>query len=337
MSGSTHDKGIMILSGFLRNRFGQLHPIAMTASICFEQSYSGIDGDSASSTEVVRAAVGAVRSADSAESGGDGLGRSIRHGAGDWRRQRENRGLLPRVQGDRADRIAGRDGAAHQRREPDARSGDDGAIERGEFHIYPIDTIDRGIETLTGVRAGTIDEPGTINYLVDQRLKKMADILRDRPLGETRIVQEPAPNAARAQTADAAGAAALRGAPSRNADRSPTRPGEVALLTDLYELTVSAAFFEHGFNDVGVVRSHDAPDAAGARLHDRRGNRAADRGARGISLRRGGDRASRVAASLQARVSRIPVAAPLHRIDSRAPRRHDLFSRRTDRRRSARR
>jgi len=69
-----------------------------------------------------------------------------------------------------------------------------GAIERGEFHIYPIDTIDRGIETLTGVRAGTIDEPGTINHLVDQQLKRMADILRERPLGETRVVQEPAPN-----------------------------------------------------------------------------------------------------------------------------------------------
>src|SRR5208337_2443687 len=52
MSGSTHDKGIMILSGFMRARFGQQHPIAMSASICFEQSYSGIDGDSASSTEL---------------------------------------------------------------------------------------------------------------------------------------------------------------------------------------------------------------------------------------------------------------------------------------------
>jgi predicted ATP-dependent protease len=64
------------------------------------------------------------------------------------------------------------------------------AIERGQFHIYPIDTVDRGIETLTGVRAGTIDEPGTINYLVDQRLRRMADILRDRHVDETRVVHE---------------------------------------------------------------------------------------------------------------------------------------------------
>ena len=52
LSGSTHDKGIMILSGFMRSRFGQSNAIAMSASICFEQSYSGIDGDSASSTEL---------------------------------------------------------------------------------------------------------------------------------------------------------------------------------------------------------------------------------------------------------------------------------------------
>src|SRR5439155_3389072 len=49
LSGSTHDKGIMILSGFLRGRFGQERTVTMSASVCFEQSYSGIDGDSASS------------------------------------------------------------------------------------------------------------------------------------------------------------------------------------------------------------------------------------------------------------------------------------------------
>ncbi|MBV8733535.1 MAG: AAA family ATPase, partial [Solirubrobacterales bacterium] len=52
LSGSTHDKGMMILSGFVRGRFGQDGPVTMSASVCFEQSYSGIDGDSASSTEL---------------------------------------------------------------------------------------------------------------------------------------------------------------------------------------------------------------------------------------------------------------------------------------------
>jgi ATP-dependent Lon protease len=52
LSGSIHDKGMLILAGYLRNRFGQTHPLALSASLCFEQSYSGVEGDSASSTEL---------------------------------------------------------------------------------------------------------------------------------------------------------------------------------------------------------------------------------------------------------------------------------------------
>jgi ATP-dependent Lon protease len=195
MSGSTHDKGIMILSGFLRARFGQQHPIAMSASICFEQSYSGIDGDSASSTELyalMSALSGVPIRQDLAVTGSvDQYGTVQAIG-----------GVNQKVEGFyrvcKAIGLTGTQGVMVPRTnvsnlmlDPETT----GAIERGEFHIYPIDTIDRGIETLTGVRAGTIDQPGTINYLVDQRLKNMANILRDRPMGETRVVQEPAPNA----------------------------------------------------------------------------------------------------------------------------------------------
>ncbi|MGH7248741.1 MAG: ATP-dependent protease, partial [Pseudomonadota bacterium] len=72
------------------------------------------------------------------------------------------------------------------------------AVQRGEFHIYAIDTIDHGIELLTGVRAGSVDEPGTINYMVDQRLRKMAEALRNSGSrdGHTRVIHEvdsPAP------------------------------------------------------------------------------------------------------------------------------------------------
>ena len=52
MSGPTHNKGVLILEGFFRNHFAQDKPLAMSASLCFEQSYSGVDGDSASSTEI---------------------------------------------------------------------------------------------------------------------------------------------------------------------------------------------------------------------------------------------------------------------------------------------
>ena len=193
MSGSTHDKGIMILSGFIRSRFGQNLPIAMTASICFEQSYSGIDGDSASSTELyalLSALSGVPLRQDLAVTGSvDQYGAVQAIG-----------GVNQKVEGFyrvcKAIGLTGKQGVMVPRSnlpnlmlDPETT----GAIERGEFHIYPIDTIDRGIEALTGVRAGTIDEPGTINYLVARQLKRMADILRERPMGETRVVQEPAP------------------------------------------------------------------------------------------------------------------------------------------------
>jgi predicted ATP-dependent protease len=64
------------------------------------------------------------------------------------------------------------------------------AVEQGRFHIYPIDSIDQGIELLSGVRAGAIDEPGTINHLVAAKLRRMAEMLRDRAPTETRIIEE---------------------------------------------------------------------------------------------------------------------------------------------------
>src|SRR6202158_2619159 len=190
MSGSTHDKGIMILSGLLRARFGQIHPIAMTASLCFEQSYSGIDGDSASSTEfyvLLSALSGVPLRQDLAVTGSvDQHGHVQAIG-----------GVNQKVEGFyrvcKAIGLTGSQGVmvpgtnvSNLTLDPETTA----AIERGQFHIYPIDTVDRGIETLTGVRAGTIDEPGTINYLVDQRLRRMADILRDRHVDETRVIRE---------------------------------------------------------------------------------------------------------------------------------------------------
>jgi predicted ATP-dependent protease len=191
MSGSTHDKGIMILSGFIRARFGQTHPLAMTASLCFEQSYSGIDGDSASSTELyalMSALSGVPLRQDLAVTG------SVdQHGT-----VQAIGGVNQKVEGFyrvcKTIGLTGGQGVLVPRTNVSNLTLDPettGAIERGQFHIYPIDTIDRGIEALTGVRAGTIEEPGTINYLVDQRLKRMADILHDRFVSETRVVQEP--------------------------------------------------------------------------------------------------------------------------------------------------
>jgi ATP-dependent Lon protease len=195
LSGSTHDKGIMILAGFLRGRFGQERPIAMTASIAFEQSYSGIDGDSASSTEVyalLSALSGAPIRQDLAVTGSvDQYGTVQAIG-----------GANEKIEGFfrvcKAVGLSGRQGVLLPRaniRNLMLDSETVEAVERGTFHIYPVETIDQGIEILTGVRAGALDEAGTINYLVAQRLREMSDRLRDRA-SETRIVHENEPAAA---------------------------------------------------------------------------------------------------------------------------------------------
>ncbi len=193
LSGSTHDKGIMILSGFVRSRFGQEHPLAMTASICFEQSYSGIDGDSASSTELyslLSALSGVPIRQDLAVTGSvdqHGMIQAI----GGANEKIEGFYRVCKVVG-----LTGTQGVLLPRAnlrnlmlEPEVVA----AVERGVFHIYPIETIDQGIELLTGVRAGAIGEAGTINDLVDKRLRQMAATLRGQMALESRIVQEPTP------------------------------------------------------------------------------------------------------------------------------------------------
>jgi hypothetical protein len=69
------------------------------------------------------------------------------------------------------------------------------AVENGMFHVYPVETIDQGIEILTGVCAGTLEQPGTINYLVAQRLREMSEKIRDSRPAETSIVHETAAQA----------------------------------------------------------------------------------------------------------------------------------------------
>ncbi|HLI80926.1 MAG TPA: AAA family ATPase [Candidatus Binataceae bacterium] len=193
LSGSTHDKGVAILNGFLRNRFGQTHPVAMTASICFEQSYSGIDGDSASSTEIY-----ALLSALSGMPIRQEL--AVTGSVDQYGDVQAIGGANEKIEGYyrvcKAVGLTGSQGVLVPRANLsnlmlDPETVD--AVARGAFHIYPIDNIDRGIELLTGVRAGSLDEPGTINYLVDQRLQKIANTLRDRGDRETRIVHDNPP------------------------------------------------------------------------------------------------------------------------------------------------
>ncbi|HKV56155.1 MAG TPA: AAA family ATPase [Candidatus Binataceae bacterium] len=192
LSGSTHDKGVMILNGFLRGRFGQERPVAMSASVCFEQSYSGIDGDSASSTELyglLSALSGLPIRQDFAVTGSVDQYGTVQ-AIGGANEKIEGFFRVCRTVG-----LTGRQGVMLPRsnvRNLMLDSETVQAVELGTFHIYPVETIDQGIELLTGVRAGTIDEPGTVNYLVAQRLREMSEKIRNGRQQETRVVHETA-------------------------------------------------------------------------------------------------------------------------------------------------
>ncbi len=178
LSGPIHDKGLLILSGYLRNRYGQDKPLALSASLCFEQSYSGVEGDSASSTELYallsRLTELPIRQ-DLAVTGS----------VNQWGEVQAIGGANEKIEGFfdicRTRGLTGQQGvmipAANVRNlilRPDVIE----AVERGQFHIYPIRTIDDGIALLTGVRAGSSEEEGTVNGMVNKRLRELATNLK---------------------------------------------------------------------------------------------------------------------------------------------------------------
>lgn len=178
LSGSIHDKGLLILSGYLRNQYGQDKPLTLSASLCFEQSYSGIEGDSASSTELYallsRLAELPVRQ-DLAVTGS----------VNQWGEVQAIGGVNEKIEGFfdvcRVQGLTGQQGVmipASNVRNLILRADVIEAVAQGKFHIYPIRTIDEGIALLTGVRAGTVAEEGTVNGLVSHRLRHLATDLK---------------------------------------------------------------------------------------------------------------------------------------------------------------
>ena len=180
LSGNTHNKGVLILGGYMRQKYAQDKPLTMSASIAFEQSYSGVDGDSASSTEIYAllsslsevpikqgiAVTGSVNQNGEVQAIG-GVNYKI-EGFFDCCRQK---GLT----GDQGVMIP-----ASNVNDLMLRKDVVAAVEEGRFHIYAVHNIDQGIEILTGVPAGEIDEDGrypegTINDLVDRKLHDLAE------------------------------------------------------------------------------------------------------------------------------------------------------------------
>ncbi len=184
LSGSLHDKGVYILSGYLANRFGGRFPLSLSASICFEQSYSEIDGDSASSSEIYAllsrlsglpvnqgiAVTGSVNQQGEIQPIG-----GVNHKIEGFFQVCADRGL-DGTQGV----IIPRGNLQHLMLDEDLID----ASRRGRFHLWAISNVDQGMEILTGVPAGRpsargVFPPGTFNRLVADRLAQMAGLMRE--------------------------------------------------------------------------------------------------------------------------------------------------------------
>ncbi|AFG36336.1 Lon protease family protein [Spirochaeta africana] len=184
LSGEIHDKGIYIIEGYLQTKYAKDFPQNIRASIAFEQSYSEVDGDSASSTEIyvlLSAISGVPLRQDIAVSGSVNQTGEIQPVGG----------ISEKVEGFfhicRKLGLTGKQGVVIPKRNLDmlilSREVQE-AVQNGFFHIYAIDTIDQGLEILTGMEAGVPNRKGyyppeTLNGKIERRLREMALLVKE--------------------------------------------------------------------------------------------------------------------------------------------------------------
>jgi lon-related putative ATP-dependent protease len=177
MSGNTHDKGVMILSGYLGRTFAQKYPLSLSISITFEQSYSGVDGDSASSTELyaILSSLSAVPIQQGVAVTGSVNQKGQVQAIGGVNQKIEGFYEVCKTKG-----LNGHQGVMIPKSNVKnlmLKREVVQAVEKGEFNIYPVETIQEGIEILTGIPAGVPDEkgdfaPGTIYGKVQKTLMR---------------------------------------------------------------------------------------------------------------------------------------------------------------------
>jgi predicted ATP-dependent protease len=183
LGGPLHTKGVMILSGYLAAQYGRDKPLTLSARLAFEQSYGGVDGDSASSTELY-----AILSSLS--------GLPIRQGiavTGSVNQKGEVQaigGVNEKIEGFyavcEAKGLTGEQGVLiPQSNLPNLMLKEEivDAVREGKFHVWAVETIDEGIEVLTGEQAGERGTdgsfaPGTVHARADQRLNELAEAMR---------------------------------------------------------------------------------------------------------------------------------------------------------------
>ena len=180
MSGSSHSKGVLILSGYLGETFAQDFPLSLTASLCFEQLYNGVDGDSASSTELyaILSSLSEIPIKQSIAVTGSVDQKGHIQPIGGINEKIEGFYQVCKQRG-----LNGEHGVIMPIQNVKNLNLSDeviNSVKEGKFHIYAISSIDEGIEILTGVPAGKKNKEGkfpagTIKYLAYEKLKRYAE------------------------------------------------------------------------------------------------------------------------------------------------------------------
>jgi lon-related putative ATP-dependent protease len=186
LGGPIHTKGVLILSGYLSDEYARDKPLSLSARLVFEQSYGGVEGDSASSTELYAllsalsevpikqniAVTGSINQKGEVQAIG-GVNEKIEG----FYEVCKARGFT----GDQGAMVPESNVQNLMLKEEIVE-----AVKDGRFHLYSVKTIDEGIEVLTGTKAGKKKPDGTfeentISHKVDKRLREMAERLKEFP------------------------------------------------------------------------------------------------------------------------------------------------------------
>ena len=180
MSGPAHSKGVLIISGYLGEKFAQNFSLALTASVVFEQLYGEVDGDSASSAEIyaILSSLSDLPLTQEIAVTGSVNQKGFIQPIGGVNEKIQGFYQICKLKG-----FTGNQGVIIPKQNVDNLHLSDEiieSVERHEFNIYAISTIDEGIEILTGVPSGKINQKGeypkgTVNYLVYEKLKKYSE------------------------------------------------------------------------------------------------------------------------------------------------------------------
>ncbi|HEY43787.1 MAG TPA: AAA family ATPase [Anaerolineae bacterium] len=183
LGGRIHTKGVLIIGGFLGARYGQKQPLNLSAAVTFEQSYEDIEGDSASAAELF-ALLSAISEIplrqDLAITGSVNQHGQIQ-AVGGINEKIEGFFKACKVKG-----ISGSQGVIIPKGNVANLMLDDEVIQSvadGEFHIWPITTIDEGLTLLTGKESGKLREDGSypegsFNHVASERLAKFTEVVR---------------------------------------------------------------------------------------------------------------------------------------------------------------